>query len=247
MWCRWWGTMIPGCVWEYSSLEKWRAPPSLPLTLSDSPLTQSETYFDSWNHRWSWSSVKAELVMNTSSILMAWENPGRCQAPVKRNMDFHFKQAVLWIKNGGGEGGGAGVQTTVGPLPGRGPPSWAAVQRLFTVSDSNRDPLKDKRSCVGRASQLASGWSGVLFNDPQRGQGRGTWGDTQEIPGCRSSPMWESWLRFDLAYSVELRLWLVKDWLLLFQGRKAISVFRQESRWERWLACFCTAFIGRPN
>lgn len=32
MWCRWWGIMIPGCVWEYSSLEKWWAsnpPPQL--------------------------------------------------------------------------------------------------------------------------------------------------------------------------------------------------------------------------
>lgn len=47
---------------------------------------------------------------------------------------------------------------------------WAAEQGLFTVSDSNRDPLKDKRGCVSQPVQLASGGSAVLFNDPHRGQ-----------------------------------------------------------------------------
>lgn len=43
---------------------------------------------------------ESESVMNTSSILMAWESAGRCQAPVKQNMDFHFKQALLWTLGG---------------------------------------------------------------------------------------------------------------------------------------------------
>lgn len=160
----------------------------LPLTLSLSPLcpppTLTQTH--SRHNRWSWSLNNAgtdKLVMNTSSILMAWESAGRCQAPLKRNMDFHFKQALLRTRVGSESGGGQmrPPHTWQGP-------AWAAVQCLFTVSDSNRDPLKDKRSCVSQPGQLASGWSAVLFNDPHRGQGKRTWGDTQEIPGFVSKP-----------------------------------------------------------
>lgn len=155
--------------------------------------------------------------MNTSSILMAWESAGRCQAPLKRNMDFHFKQALLRTRRWGlwmGGVDGAGGADEASPHTWQGP-AWAVVRRLFTVSDSNRDPLKDKRSCVRRPSQLASGWSAVLFNDPHRGQGKGTWGDTREIPGSLSSPMWESWLS----------QWVIiqsgiKDWLLSFKEHR---------------------------
>lgn len=119
-------------VWEYTSLEKWRASfsHSLSLSLRLLSLTQTHSQYD----RWSWSLDNAgtsEFVMNTSSILMAWESPERCQAPLKRNMDFHFKRALLRTKSGRREGQTRPPHTWQGP-------TWAAVQRPFTVSDSNR-------------------------------------------------------------------------------------------------------------
>lgn len=98
MWWCWWSIMIPGCVWEYSFLENWQASPSHSHTfsLSFSPLSLTQTH--SQHNRWSWSlknTGTSELVMNTSSILMAWESAGRCQAPVKQNMGPHLKQALL--------------------------------------------------------------------------------------------------------------------------------------------------------
>lgn len=100
MWWCWWSIMIPGCVWEYSSLENWQVSPShshtFSLSLSFSPPTLTQT--QSQHNRWSWSlenTGTSELVMNTSSILMAWESAERCQAPVKQNMGLHFKQALL--------------------------------------------------------------------------------------------------------------------------------------------------------
>ena len=189
---------------EFENIVLWKTdgplPPTHSLFLPPPVLTLSQTQTHTHTHthtltrynRWSWSleqAGKGELVMNTSSILMAWENAGRCQAPVKHNMDFHFKQAVCceWAGVGGRGSRRGWPHTWQGP-------AWAVVRCLFTVSDSNRDPLKDKRSCVSQPGQLASGWSAVLFNDPHRGQGRGTWGDTQEIPGFVSSSVWESWL-----------------------------------------------------
>lgn len=179
--------------------------------------------------------------MNTSSILMAWERAGRCQAPVKRNMDFHFKQAELRTRRAGGRDRGpdeAGPHTWQGP-------AWAAVQHLFTVSDSNRDPLKDKHSCVSQPGQLASGWSAVLFNDPHRGQGRGTWGDTEEIPGFVS--LRESWLIQWVTYRVELSSWLLKIDYHLFR-RKAVSVLGSSYSDKVYLPFahnFCRSFLSR--
>lgn len=71
-------------------------------------------------------------------------------------MDFHFKHTGLltrkgfWVKEDGGPGE-AGAHTWQWSR------WWSVVQHLFTVSDSNRDPLKDKPSCVSQPGQLASG------------------------------------------------------------------------------------------
>lgn len=86
----------------------------LPLTL---PLCSPLTHTVNTTDYQGFFLGKGELVMNTSSILMAWERVGRCQAPVKRNMDFHFKQAMVRMRGAGG----VGVQTgQAGPIPGRG-------------------------------------------------------------------------------------------------------------------------------
>lgn len=115
-------------------------------------------------------------------------------------------------------------------------PTWAAVQRLFIVSDSNRDPLKDKRSCVSQHGQLASGWSTVLCNDPHRGRARGTRGDTQTIPGLFSSPMRESWL-VQLVNIQCGMIGAVEDGLLSF------TFFRQLYTEKVYLPSYLT-FIG---
>lgn len=124
----WWGIMFENTLlWKSDGPLSPTHSPSLCLLLS---LTQTHSQYD----RWSWSLDNAgtsEFVMNTSSILMAWESPERCQAPLKRNMDFHFKRALLRTKSGRREGQTRPPHTWQGP-------TWAAVQRPFTVSDSNR-------------------------------------------------------------------------------------------------------------
>lgn len=54
---------------------------------------------------------EAEHWRNTSSILMAWEKAGRCQAPVKQNMDFSL-QTICMTYNG------VGGPDKEGPIPG---------------------------------------------------------------------------------------------------------------------------------
>lgn len=212
MWCCWWGIMIPGCVWEYSSLEKWRAvssPPRLSLSFSAS---------DSDRHTHTHTLSTRQMIMIFRKRREGWAcdeyfiyfNDLRKHRKMLGSSEA--KHGLSLQTNSIASGGGpdeAGPHTWQRP-------AWAAVQRLFTVSDSNRDPLKDKRSCVSQPSQLASGWSAVLFNDPHRGQGRGTWGDTQEIPGFVSSPMWESELTQWVSVQWGIRIMAVKDWLLPF-------------------------------
>ena len=115
----------------FENIVLWKTDGSLPPTHS---VSESDTH--THTHRlntteWSWSLENAgtvELVMNSSSILMAWERAGRCQAPVKRNMDFHFKQAVLRKRRCGCRGReGRAVQTRLAPyLAGAGVGSSAA-------------------------------------------------------------------------------------------------------------------------
>lgn len=179
-----------------------------PFSSHSLSLTLTQTHIHALNTA-SWSvenAEKSELVMNTSSILMAWESTGKMSGSSEAKHGLSLQTALLRTERGGRRGR---PHTWQGPV-------WAAVQRLFTVSDSNRDPLKDKRSCVSQPSQLASGWSAVLFNDPHRGQGRGTWGDTQEIPGSVSSPMWESWLIQWVNLQYGMKILAVKDWLQQF-------------------------------
>lgn len=77
-------------------------------------------------------------------FLMAPESTERCQAPVKQNIDFRFKQTLLCNKGGPRRGRAHTWQGQV----------CVAVQCLFTA----RSPLTDKRSCVSQPGQLAK-WS----------------------------------------------------------------------------------------
>lgn len=106
--------MAPRCVFENIVLWKTVRPLFPTHSVFVPPLTHAlcaTDYVDLWG--------RAKLVMNTSSVLMAWEIAGRCQAPVKRNMDFHFKQTGLLTRKGvlGKEGQG----------PRRGWPRYLAV------------------------------------------------------------------------------------------------------------------------
>lgn len=97
--------MAPSCVFENIVLWKTVRPLFPTHSVFVPPLTHALCATD-YNDLWG----RVKLVMNTSSVLMAWEIAGRCQAPVKRNMDFHFKQTGLltrkgfWVKEDGGPG-----------------------------------------------------------------------------------------------------------------------------------------------
>lgn len=98
------------------------------------------------------------------------------------------------------------------PIPGRGQPVQQCNACLLWVTVIGIH----LRTSIAVSASLAS-WQVadlVLFNDPHRGQGRRTWGDTQDIPGFVSSPLRQSWLSQWVCMKCGVKIVAVEDWFL---------------------------------
>lgn len=129
---------------------------------------------------------EAEHWRNTSSLLMAWEKAGRCQAPVKQNMDFSL-QTICMTYNG------VGGPDKEGPIPGSSKHGqWCSTCLLWVTVIEIHLRTSIAVSASQASWQVADLQSCSMMHI--RGEGRGMWGDTKEICGFVSTSGWESWL-----------------------------------------------------
>lgn len=131
MWYSWWGAVIPGCVWESTYLEKWCVALALPPPVSWVRRAESiQQMIMIFRQRGDgWACVEYFICFN--GLRKRSTMSGSTEAKHGLSLQTSSFENKVW--RGGGKGGGQTRQ----PHTWQGP-TWAAVQCLFTVSDSNR-------------------------------------------------------------------------------------------------------------